>query len=236
MMDNRKSFPPATGPGNWRGVPEASPRRSVVAGWHQLGNGVNSLRRASVRALAMTMSPQFDLERWDDDDNMSTRSGATHATHGTAATRRYSGHGLARQRSRLDSSTVAEEEPEFDFNSARSKPQQLNPFDDAFFISAPRDNGLDAMDGLDPFADKNAIVSDLFPATPRPDLSQQEQQQQQQPYHVFPKRRKWLLIIIIGVAGMFSGLSSNIFFPSLDAIAKVSPVRRHIHRLMKVRD
>jgi hypothetical protein len=42
------------------------------------------------------------------------------------------------------------------------------------------------------------------------------------PYHVFSKRQKWLLVIVIGVAGLFSGLSSNIYFPSLDAIAGVS--------------
>lgn len=43
-----------------------------------------------------------------------------------------------------------------------------------------------------------------------------------QPYHVFPKGRKKFLVGVIGVAGLFSGLSSNIYFPSLDAIAKVS--------------
>ncbi|KAM0452572.1 hypothetical protein ACHAPV_009468 [Trichoderma viride] len=41
-----------------------------------------------------------------------------------------------------------------------------------------------------------------------------------QPYHVFPKGRKRFLVGVIGVAGLFSGLSSNIYFPSLDAIAK----------------
>ncbi|KAJ0367454.1 hypothetical protein COL154_003104 [Colletotrichum chrysophilum] len=40
------------------------------------------------------------------------------------------------------------------------------------------------------------------------------------PYHVFSKNEKWMVIVIIGVAGLFSGLSSNIYFPSLDAIAQ----------------
>ena len=40
-------------------------------------------------------------------------------------------------------------------------------------------------------------------------------------YHVFNKREKWSVVAMIGVAGLFSGLSSNIFFPSLDAISKV---------------
>lgn len=40
-------------------------------------------------------------------------------------------------------------------------------------------------------------------------------------YHVFSKKEKWTLVIMIGVAGLFSGLSSNIYFPALDAIAQV---------------
>lgn len=40
-------------------------------------------------------------------------------------------------------------------------------------------------------------------------------------YHVYEKREKWSIVAMIGVAGLFSGLSSNIFFPSLDAISKV---------------
>jgi hypothetical protein len=44
----------------------------------------------------------------------------------------------------------------------------------------------------------------------------------EQPFHIFTKRQKWFLVVMIGMAGLFSGLSSNIYFPSLDAIAKVS--------------
>lgn len=43
-----------------------------------------------------------------------------------------------------------------------------------------------------------------------------------EPYHVFSHRKKWSIVILIGVAGLFSGLSSNIYFPAIDAIAKVS--------------
>ncbi|KAK0612793.1 major facilitator superfamily domain-containing protein [Bombardia bombarda] len=42
----------------------------------------------------------------------------------------------------------------------------------------------------------------------------------EQPYHVFTKWQKWFVIVIIGTAGLFSGLSSNIYFPALDQIAK----------------
>ncbi|KAH8680694.1 major facilitator superfamily transporter [Xylariales sp. PMI_506] len=40
------------------------------------------------------------------------------------------------------------------------------------------------------------------------------------PYHAFNSSQKWTVVAIIGIAGLFSGLSSNIYFPSLDAISK----------------
>ncbi|KAH8590378.1 major facilitator superfamily transporter multidrug resistance [Bisporella sp. PMI_857] len=40
------------------------------------------------------------------------------------------------------------------------------------------------------------------------------------PYHVFSYKEKWLVVAIIGVAGLFSGLSSNIYFPALDTVAR----------------
>lgn len=46
----------------------------------------------------------------------------------------------------------------------------------------------------------------------------------EKPYHVYSSKQKWVVVVLIGVAGLFSGLSSNIYFPSLDAIAKVSRV------------
>ncbi|KAH8586296.1 major facilitator superfamily domain-containing protein [Bisporella sp. PMI_857] len=44
------------------------------------------------------------------------------------------------------------------------------------------------------------------------------------PYYVFSYKEKWLVVVMIGVAGLFSGLSSNIYFPALDTVAKVSPL------------
>ncbi|KAF9698056.1 hypothetical protein EKO04_004227 [Ascochyta lentis] len=41
----------------------------------------------------------------------------------------------------------------------------------------------------------------------------------EKPYHVYSSKQKWAVVALIGVAGLFSGLSSNIYFPSLDAIA-----------------
>lgn len=44
----------------------------------------------------------------------------------------------------------------------------------------------------------------------------------EKPFHVFPVSYKRMLIAIIGVAGLFSGLSSNIYFPATKTIADVS--------------
>ncbi|OCK78725.1 putative efflux pump antibiotic resistance protein [Lepidopterella palustris CBS 459.81] len=40
------------------------------------------------------------------------------------------------------------------------------------------------------------------------------------PYHIFNNRRKKQLVYIVSMAGLFSPLSSNIYFPALDTIAK----------------
>jgi hypothetical protein len=48
---------------------------------------------------------------------------------------------------------------------------------------------------------------------------------EEEEYHVFSKSEKWSVVAMIGIAGLFSGLSSNIYFPALDAIAKA---RSHI--------
>jgi hypothetical protein len=45
--------------------------------------------------------------------------------------------------------------------------------------------------------------------------------QPEPPYHVFSRTQKWKVVLMIGVAGLFSGLSSNIYFPALDSIARV---------------
>ena len=71
----------------------------------------------------------------------------------------------------------------------------------------------------DPFADPEPIPAALDIGT-LPEV----------PYHVFSRPQKWILVWIVGIAGLFSGLSSNIYFPSLDQISKV---RSHQARLFK---
>ncbi|KJZ71281.1 hypothetical protein HIM_09354 [Hirsutella minnesotensis 3608] len=65
----------------------------------------------------------------------------------------------------------------------------------------------------DPFAESDSFPAEKVKSVPS--LAAPEK-----PFHVFNKRQKWVVIAIIGVAGLFSGLSSNIYFPALDSIAK----------------
>lgn len=179
-MDNRSSIASYA----WRVVASLRP----VIGLREFGNGVNALRRASVRA--MTVSPEFDLERWHD-DNLSTRSATVDA----------------RRPPNLNGTPVSTD------GTRLEKP--ADPFDDAFAVPADRDE-----DRLDPFHHSHVVAPE---AARVPEA--------RQPYHVFSQKRKWFLIIIIGIAGMFSGLSSNIYFPSLDAIARVGcpPIQVPVH-------
>ncbi|KAF4774379.1 major facilitator superfamily transporter [Colletotrichum scovillei] len=81
----------------------------------------------------------------------------------------------------------------------------------------------------DPFADQNSIEGHSAPReaqNPFDDNSSGDEGtavqelEPEPPYHVFTKKQKWVVIVIIGAAGLFSGLSSNIYFPALDTIAR----------------
>ena len=178
-MDGRRSMTANAG--------HASRRFTTLEGWREVGSGIYSLRRASVRMI--TIEPQFDLERWHD-HNMPTRS----ATPDVGDHRRLS--------SKTGGRTSAE------------LANAQDPFDDAF--------ALEESDRDEEKRDQVRSSRDV----------QSENGQSQKPgeeklYHVFSQRQKWLLIVIIGVAGMFSGLSSNIYFPSLNTIARASHLMVH---------
>jgi hypothetical protein len=49
-----------------------------------------------------------------------------------------------------------------------------------------------------------------------------EKQLPEPPYHVFSSRKKKCLMYLVSVAGIFSSLSSNIYFPALGQISRVS--------------
>lgn len=92
-----------------------------------------------------------------------------------------------------------------------------NPFDDSFTIGPSENSGEP-----NPFDDSNALSLDD---------GQSNRPESQQPYHVFSKGQKRLLVAIIGLAGLFSGLSSNIYFPAQDLIARASPFPAFSSRL-----
>ncbi|KAI0140770.1 major facilitator superfamily domain-containing protein [Pestalotiopsis sp. NC0098] len=72
-------------------------------------------------------------------------------------------------------------------------------------------------EGSDPFSTTNDIEGeDQFKSL----KDETQTTKAEEPYHVFTPRQRWFVVVIIGAAGLFSGLSSNIYFPALDAIAK----------------
>ena len=165
----------------------ASRRFTTMEGWRELGYGIYSLRRVSVRMI--TIEPQFDLERCHD-QNMSTRSAMPNVGNHS----RLSGKSGSRTSVQLA--------------------HAQGHFDDAVSLEeSDRDGGK-----WDEVHSSPAVQSEN---------GQSQKLGEEKRYHVFSQRQKWFLIIIIGVAGMFSGLSSNIYFPSLNIIARASRIMVH---------
>jgi len=49
-----------------------------------------------------------------------------------------------------------------------------------------------------------------------------EKQLPEPPYHVFTLEKKRQMVYVVSLAGLFSPLSSNIYFPALGQISRVS--------------
>ncbi|CAG8956905.1 hypothetical protein HYFRA_00012360 [Hymenoscyphus fraxineus] len=83
------------------------------------------------------------------------------------------------------------------------------------FRSVEQRSSIDFFSNIeDPFDDHHAIRN-------FEEKKQREQPKfEEEPYHIATRKEKWVIIITISVAGLFSGLSSNTYFPLLDAIAK----------------
>jgi hypothetical protein len=91
--------------------------------------------------------------------------------------------------------------------------QEKNPFSDVYTLERQQvENGASSMSG-----NKKSI------------LAVEEAKAVEEAYSVLSKRDKWLIIILISAAGLFSGLSSNIFFPALNQIAQVKAPNTQIH-------
>ncbi|WEW55285.1 hypothetical protein PRK78_000714 [Emydomyces testavorans] len=65
-------------------------------------------------------------------------------------------------------------------------------------------------------SEDSAIVT----VPPTPEQAEKRQDVPEAPYHILSTKQKKKLVYIISLAGLFSPLSSNIYFPALDAIAK----------------
>lgn len=165
-------------------------------------SGVRSSLYATAAAGVQLISvdPQYDPERYHDDVPAPTRqSRAIHSPQG--------GHYQPSWQTQHASPTVPP------VGGLKEEQRQIppNPFDDVYRAGSPAD------EKQNPFSDDNAVLSATVGQGPTPPGPQPEEA-----YHVFSTSRKRLLIGIVGVAGLFSGLSSNIYFPSLDAIARAS--------------
>lgn len=160
----------------------ASRRFTTMEGWREIGSGICSLRRASVRMI--TIEPQFDLERWHD-------------------------HPMPTRPAMLDVGDRRKLGGETGGRTSAELADAQDPFDDAFVLE---DSDTDE--------EKRGQVRSS--RVVKSENGQSQKPGEEKVYHVFSQRQKWFLIVIIGVAGMFSGLSSNIYFPSLNTIAKAS--------------
>ncbi|KAI1358925.1 MFS general substrate transporter [Xylaria arbuscula] len=68
------------------------------------------------------------------------------------------------------------------------------------------------------------MFSETIPGSPggsSREKGQPEFIKSQECYHIFTPRQKWNMVFVIGAAGLFSGLSSNIYFPAVEQIAHV---------------
>ncbi|KAF2708580.1 major facilitator superfamily transporter multidrug resistance [Pleomassaria siparia CBS 279.74] len=46
-----------------------------------------------------------------------------------------------------------------------------------------------------------------------------DKEDKEQPYHVFERNEKWTLVVVVGLAGLFPGLTANVYLPTLNAVA-----------------
>lgn len=179
-----------------------SRRYTTMEGWRDARASVHAA--AGIGLWMLAPSPQFDPDVVLDDD-ITTR------TRASVSMRRRSSAQSANSRSLAHVRRLAQQGTN---NTEQSIPE--NPFDDTNTYlqtyQSPFDDTAYPVPGQESFYKEQ----DSPPPTQSPsDIPPEE------PYHVFSRKQKWFVVVTIGLAGLFSGLSSNIYFPSLDAIAKV---------------
>lgn len=69
---------------------------------------------------------------------------------------------------------------------------------------------------------KSTVIVEAYPASEKEEEDNSQSASTETPYHVFALGKKKRLVYIVSLAGLFSPLSSNIYFPALNTIANVS--------------
>ncbi|KAK8004388.1 hypothetical protein PG989_004107 [Apiospora arundinis] len=184
-----------SGGGDHRGVASAKRRPlSTTSGWHRLTDGLHYMAGVGVRALVV--SPPFDL------DPAKSRHGSE-VDGARSAKKDTPSISISDLLSRSDAD-------EWTRYSARSNSLSIYP------VSPTRNR-------------KKGPVSPqgLPPPLARVEGTEAEQQHaettpgpEKEPYHVFNNQQKWQLVVIAGVLAFLAGLSSNIYFPAQDEIAR----------------
>ncbi|KAF7957651.1 hypothetical protein EAE96_003225 [Botrytis aclada] len=181
----------------------ASRRISTVESWNDMRTGVYSVAGNGFRVLSIQQ--QFDPERYDHDERVAeTRmSKRVSNLYAYGSYRNYNPRSEYEESEQFDLEQKQMDSVYISERYAAPPPPPLDPFHEAHATRSEEG------ESRNPFADAFRVDPPWLEKLPA-----------EEPYHIFSPKQKWALVIIIGVAGLFSGLSSNIFFPSLDAISK----------------
>lgn len=191
-------------------------RFTTIEGWREVGHGVYVAAGSTISAIAFDRNPEHGPEWpvYDDDSSQTTRMSKPDRQR--LALMRLEGQGSVHPWGESRSLYANEPAvPETALQNPFMPPQ--NPF------MAPEElEQAQASEQRD-----NVGAGGIFVPAPDPSAPTEKPAPAEKPFHIFDKKKKWTVVITIGMAGLFSGLSSNIYFPSLDAIAKVSTSNQH---------
>lgn len=95
-------------------------------------------------------------------------------------------------------------------------------------VSVTQKDGMSLHDVKKP--PESSVITFVTPDTP-----QLESQLPQPPvHHIFNRSRKLELVFIVSLAAIFSALSSNIYFPALGDVSRVSLIHSPLLRLSRL--
>jgi hypothetical protein len=185
-------------------IPPRNPRRPRL----QPNGTAKSPTRTNLGNLirAITLSPEFDSDRYHEDRLIPTRLARRQRGTSTRPP-------LARRR-RFTTTQNHEEFPSRLANLRWEDATRGRPAGEPTAVDAPNPEiGRGDIGGSYFLSSRSSSRSESS------DVSCSDSEQE--PYHVFSKQRKWFVIVIVALAAVFSGISSNIYFPALDQISSV---------------